>query len=286
MTASRPPLPTDDRPCVNCLEDALAVERNWAAVARHGAVWLLAFVFAATMLGTTLPTPLYVIYQGQWHFSSGIVTVIFAAYAGGVLAALLLAGRSSDQVGRRPVLATALGLSALSTAVFIVAPDLELLFLARILSGMSAGLMTGTGTAMLSELIGSTAGRKASLVATAVNMGGLGPWPPHRRAVRPVRSQSDGAGVRGVPGGPCCSRLRIASHSRDGEQAKQADVAVRRARDPAVAPGRVHRRWRRRFCRLLPAWTVQRARTQLPRGCVAWCVLKTGSAQRVGVPSG
>ena len=28
---------------------------------RRAAFWLLAFVFAATMLGTTLPTPLYVI---------------------------------------------------------------------------------------------------------------------------------------------------------------------------------------------------------------------------------
>jgi hypothetical protein len=31
----------------------------------RAAFWLLAFVFAATMLGTTLPTPLYVIYQAQ-----------------------------------------------------------------------------------------------------------------------------------------------------------------------------------------------------------------------------
>jgi len=49
------------------------------------------------MLGTTLPTPLYVIYLAQWHFSPAMVTVIFAVYAAGVLAALLLAGRSSDQ---------------------------------------------------------------------------------------------------------------------------------------------------------------------------------------------
>jgi len=62
------------------------------------------------MIGTTLPTPLYVIYQSLWHFSSAITTVIFATYAVGVLVALLLAGRSSDQVGRRPVLFAALGL--------------------------------------------------------------------------------------------------------------------------------------------------------------------------------
>src|ERR1700732_5427185 len=84
---------------------------------RRAAFWLLAFVFAATMLGTTLPTPLYVIYQARWHFAAGLVTLIFAAYAAGVLAALLLAGRSSGHAGRQPVLAVGLRASALSTVV-------------------------------------------------------------------------------------------------------------------------------------------------------------------------
>jgi MFS family permease len=141
------------------------------------AFWLVAYVFAATMLGTTLPTPLYVIYQGQWHFSSGVVTVIFATYAAGVLAALLLAGRSSDQVGRRGVLATALGLSALSTVVFILAPSLGWLFPGRVISGLSAGLVTGTATAALTELFASSSSQRASRVATAANMGGLGLGP-------------------------------------------------------------------------------------------------------------
>jgi MFS family permease len=144
---------------------------------RKVAFWLLAFVFAAAMLGTTLPTPLYVIYQGEWHFSPAIVTVIFAVYAAGVLAALLLAGRSSDQAGRRPVLAVGLGFSAVSTVVFIVAGDVGVLLAARILSGLSAGLVTGTATAALTELAPATATRRASLVATVVNMGGLGLGP-------------------------------------------------------------------------------------------------------------
>jgi MFS family permease len=147
------------------------------AVRRRAAFWLLAFVLAATMLGTTLPTPLYDIYQAQWHFSAAMVTVIFAVYAAGVLAALLLAGRSSDQAGRKPVLAVALGASALSTVVFILAPDVAALLAARVVSGLSAGLMTGTATAALAELIPAAAGRRASLVATAANMGGLGLGP-------------------------------------------------------------------------------------------------------------
>jgi MFS family permease len=166
-----------DQPCADCLEQSLAAEPRRLAVPRRVAFWLLALVFTATMLGTTLPTPLYDIYQAQWHFSPAVVTVIFAVYAAGVLAALLLAGRASDQAGRKPVLAVALGCSALSTVVFILAPNVGVLFVARILSGLSAGLMTGTATAGLTELIPASASRRASLVATAVNMGGLGLGP-------------------------------------------------------------------------------------------------------------
>jgi MFS family permease len=166
-----------DRPCVDCLDHSLAAERAGPAVPGQVAFWLVALVLTITMLGTTLPTPLYVIYQAQWRFSAAIVTVTFAVYAAGVLATLLLAGRASDQAGRRPVLAAALGCSALSTVVFILAPNVGILFAGRILSGLSAGLMTGTATAALTELIPASASRRASLVATAANMGGLGLGP-------------------------------------------------------------------------------------------------------------
>jgi len=165
-----------DRPCADCLEVPPA-ERSRPAVPCRAAFWLLTFVFAATMLGTTLPTPLYDIYQAQWHFSAAIVTVTFAVYAAGVLLTLLLTGRASDQAGRKPVLAAALGCSALSTVVFILAPNVGVLMAGRILSGFSAGLMTGTATATLTELIPASAARRASLVATAANMGGLGLGP-------------------------------------------------------------------------------------------------------------
>ena len=157
--------------------ETLPAEPGRRATRRRVAFWLLASIFAATMLGTTLPTPLYGIYQAQWHFSAAMVTVIFAVYAAAVLATLLLAGRSSDQAGRKPVVAVALGLGALSTVAFIFARDEGVLLVGRILSGLSAGLMTGTATATLTELTPASAGRRASLTATAANMGGLGLGP-------------------------------------------------------------------------------------------------------------
>jgi len=177
MVTARAHRRTPDQPCADCLGHSLAAGRRRTAVPRRVAFWLVALILAATMLGTTLPTPLYVIYQAQWHFSAAIVTVTFAVYAAGVLAALLLAGRSSDRAGRKPVLAVALGASALSTVVFILAPNVGALIAARIVSGLSAGLMTGTATATLTELVPASASRRASLVATAANMGGLGLGP-------------------------------------------------------------------------------------------------------------
>jgi MFS family permease len=174
-TPAQLPGQVSDLPCVDCLDQPpLTGRARQTAPARIG-FWLVALILTATMLGTTLPTPLYVIYQAQWHFSAGVVTVTFAVYAAAVMATLLLAGHSSDQAGRKPVLAAALGASALSTVVFIVAPDVGVLFIGRILSGLSAGLMTGTATATLTEL--SRPGRRASVVATAANMFGLGLGP-------------------------------------------------------------------------------------------------------------
>jgi MFS family permease len=168
---------TIDRPCVDCLDPSVADRKPARRLSRPIAFWLIAYAFAVTMLGTTLPTPLYVIYQAQWHFSTSLITLIYAVYAAGVLAALLVAGRASDQVGRRPVLAVAIGLSILSAVTFILAPGVGWLFAGRVLSGLSAGLMTGTATAALTETARHGSGRRASLVSTTANMGGLGLGP-------------------------------------------------------------------------------------------------------------
>lgn len=135
------------------------------------------FAFAVTMFGTTLPTPLYPLYRHQIGFSDLMVTVIYAAYAVGVLAALLLVGELSDRVGRRPVLLAGVVLSALSAVAFLAQGGLGALFVGRVLSGVSAGLFTGTATATLVELAAPEDRPRATLAATVVNMGGLGLGP-------------------------------------------------------------------------------------------------------------
>jgi predicted MFS family arabinose efflux permease len=136
-----------------------------------------AFAFALAMMGTTLPTPLYVLYRERFGFSELMITVIFATYAAGVIAALLLFGRLSDAIGRCPVLLAGLALSAASAIVFLVADGLALLIVGRVISGLSAGLFTGTATATLVDLAGPERRARATLVATLANMGGLGCGP-------------------------------------------------------------------------------------------------------------
>ncbi|MFE2184606.1 MFS transporter [Streptomyces sp. NPDC059455] len=145
-------------------------ERGWLFLAA-------AYAFVVTMCGTTLPTPLYSLYQREFGFSSFMVTVIYAVYAAGVIVALLLLGSVSDFIGRRPVMLAALVLSGLSAVCFLLAQGLPELFAGRTLSGLSAGLATGTATVTVIELAPEHRRRAATLLATGANLGGLGLGP-------------------------------------------------------------------------------------------------------------
>jgi MFS family permease len=136
-----------------------------------------AYAFAATMVGTTLPTPLYSLYQQKFGFSELMITVIFATYAAGVICALVLLGGLSDEIGRRPMLLVGLGFSVLSAIAFLLADGLGLLLVGRVLSGLSAGVFTGTATATIVDLAPPDGTKRATLVATMANMGGLGCGP-------------------------------------------------------------------------------------------------------------
>jgi MFS family permease len=138
---------------------------------------MLAYAFAAIMVGTTLPTPMYALYGEQMHFAVLTTTVIYATYAGGVLFALLAFGRWSDAIGRRPVLLAGVVFAVASAAVFLVAHSVSMLLVGRVLSGLSAGIFTGTATAAVIEAAPENWRTKAAAVATVVNIGGLGTGP-------------------------------------------------------------------------------------------------------------
>jgi MFS family permease len=143
-------------------------------VGRTAGFVFVAYAFLATMLGTTLPTPLYPLFEQRYSFGELLVTVIFAIYAFGVIAGLLVFGNLSDEIGRKPVLLLGLALSAASALLYVYAGSLAPIYAARILSGLSAGIFTGTATATLVDLAPGGRRRLASLVAVVVNLGGLG----------------------------------------------------------------------------------------------------------------
>ncbi len=137
--------------------------------------WLVAVAFAVVTVGGTLPAPLYVLWQAQDDFGPGTVTLVFAAYSAGILLTLLLAGRLSDDLGRRALLVPALLVAALSSAVFAAGGGLPSLYAGRLLSGVSVGLVTSAATAALGELTARAGGRprRAVAVSAVANLGGL-----------------------------------------------------------------------------------------------------------------
>ena len=153
-----------------------------ASPRRHGAgLWAVVFAFVAVMAFSTVPTPLYALYQTRDGFSTFVITVIFAAYAVGVILALFFAGHVSDWLGRRRALVPAVLLSVVSAIVFLVWRELPGLLIGRVLSGLSVGIVTATATAYLAELhLGERPGaspKRAQLLATTANLGGLGLGP-------------------------------------------------------------------------------------------------------------
>lgn len=143
----------------------------------HGAgFWIIALAFATEMAFCAVPTPLYAIYQQRDGFPTIVLTVIFAAYAVGVMVSLYLAGHVSDWLGRRRVILVSLLINLLGAILFLVWNDVSGLIVARFISGLGIGILTATATAHLSELgvAANHAKGRAALVATFVNLGGIG----------------------------------------------------------------------------------------------------------------
>jgi MFS family permease len=110
----------------------------------------IAAIFVTFAAASAAPSPLYVVYQHLWGFSATTLTVVFAVYVAGLVAALLTLGALSDHVGRRPVLAAAIALEAVSFVLFLTAGNVPVLMLARLLQGVATGAaMTTLGAALV-----------------------------------------------------------------------------------------------------------------------------------------
>ena len=138
--------------------------------ASFAAITAILVLFTA---GSSVPSPLYVVYQQQWGFAPSTLTVVFAVYVVGLLGSLLVVGALSDHVGRRPVLAAAIALEAVALALFIIAGDVTVLAAARVAQGIATGAALTTLGAALVDLNPSHAPRRAGVVNGVAPLVGL-----------------------------------------------------------------------------------------------------------------
>ncbi|MFC8532082.1 MFS transporter [Nocardia sp. NPDC057227] len=136
--------------------------------------WAYPLVLVATgvALGVSgAPAPLYGLYESEWNLSPLTTTVIFAVYAVAALAAVLVTGRISDVLGRKPVLLGAFGTMIAGLVVFVAADSVPMLVLARALHGMAVGATVVAGAAALLDLRPHRGARSGQLSGVAFNVG-------------------------------------------------------------------------------------------------------------------
>lgn len=128
----------------------------------------VAFGMFMVLLGSTVPSGLYSLYQAELDLSPNVVTVIYSFYVVGVLSALILVGHYSDHIGRRPIMLLSVTFAVISSTAFYFASNSVLLCVGRLLSGFAVGLCAGSFTAALKELVGAIKGGITSTVITSL----------------------------------------------------------------------------------------------------------------------
>ena len=170
------PQPTELGPRVEHSLDreVLALGSASRTISGRTAYVVMAAVIGLALFASGTPSPLYGLYRELWGFSPLALTLVYATYAIGVLTALILAGPVSDQVGRRPVLLSALGGVMAASLIFIAAQSLAWLFVARALQGLATGLALGAASAALLDLHPRRDPHAVGLHNGVASTGGLG----------------------------------------------------------------------------------------------------------------
>jgi hypothetical protein len=139
------------------------------------------FAFVIVMAFATLPSPLYGLYRTRDHLSAFTITVVFAIFAAGTIAALLADPFVAARLGRRGVMLGAVVTMMATASLLAVCKALPGLLIGRLLTGVADGLAAGTAIVYLIELR-VRADPKASVararaVGTSVSVGALGIGP-------------------------------------------------------------------------------------------------------------
>ena len=141
----------------------------------------MAFAFLIVMAFATLPSPLYGLYRTRDDLSTFTVTVIYAIFAGGTIAALLSVRFVAARVGRRGVMLGAVATMMAAAGLLAAWKALPGLLVGRFITGVAVGLAAGTAITYLIELRvredPNASVIRARNIGTAVNVGALGIGP-------------------------------------------------------------------------------------------------------------
>ncbi|WP_410869731.1 MFS transporter [Nocardia sp. A7] len=151
-----------------------AVAATTMAPVEAGQRWAYGVVLTASAVALGVsgaPAPLYGIYETEWHLSPLTTTMVFAVYAFAALGAVLVSGRISDVVGRKPVMIGAFATMILGLVAFLLADSVPMLLLARALHGAAVGATVVAGAAALLDLRPERGARSGQLSGVAFNVG-------------------------------------------------------------------------------------------------------------------
>jgi len=151
-------------------------------VTRHrSGFWAVAFAFLVVMAFATLPSPLYGLYRERDGLSAFTITIVYAIWAAGTIAALIAVPYIAARIGRRGVMLAAVAMMMVAAGELAAWKALAGLLLGRLLTGFAVGLAAGTAIAYLIELRLRADPKASPVVAqtigTSVNVGALGIGP-------------------------------------------------------------------------------------------------------------
>ncbi|HXE94351.1 MAG TPA: MFS transporter [Gaiellaceae bacterium] len=143
--------------------------------------WPVAFAFLIVMAFATLPSPLYGLYRERDGLSAFTITIVYAIWAAGTIAALIAVPFIAERIGRRGVMFAALATMIVAAGVLVAWKALPGLLVGRLITGFAVGMAAGTAIAYLIELRLRADPNASPVVArtigTSVNVGALGIGP-------------------------------------------------------------------------------------------------------------
>src|SRR3954454_2984272 len=143
--------------------------RSWRCSAFVPAVVSLVVAFAT--VGSTIP--LFNIYRAADGFTHGDISMTVVAYSAATLITLLVFGRLSHHVGRRPVAIASLLLLVAGSLVLLDVHHIGVLITGRLLMGIGAGLASSSLTSYIVDAAPAEPAWLASVASSQTVMRGL-----------------------------------------------------------------------------------------------------------------